>query len=208
MTVDVHQLAVLSVNQALTDAAALAHETRQRFIPVSEARTDDMIGYIDTRDLLWTKGETLRAVLREAMYFPEVRRLPDLLLEMNKRHLEVVFLSDEFGGVAGMITQGQIVGDLFHYVPEKGLHEEKIVELEPGRFQVAGSTDLQDLCHEINIVLDQGLNSTIGGFLNEKMGIIAEVGRTYEASGFIFTVTGRDARHITSIEVVRKNPTR
>ena len=127
---------------------------------------------------------------------------------MNQRRLEVVFLSDEYGGVAGMITQGQIVGDLFHYVPEKGMLEEKIKKLGPGRFLVAGSTDLQDLCHEINVVLDQGLNSTIGGFLSEKMGVIAEVGDAYEEAGFVFTVTGRDARHITAIEAVRKDPDR
>ncbi len=203
-----HQLPVLNVRQARTDAAALAHETGYRFIPVSETRTDNMIGYIDTRDLLWGERDTLKEVIREAVFYPEVRRLPDLLLEMNQRRLEVVFLSDEYGGVAGMITQGQIVGDLFHYVPEKGMLEEKIKKLGPGRFLVAGSTDLQDLCHEINVVLDQGLNSTIGGFLSEKMGVIAEVGDAYEEAGFVFTVTGRDARHITAIEAVRKDPDR
>jgi magnesium and cobalt transporter len=143
--------------------------------------------------------------MRPARYYPETRLLPDLLLDMNRKGLNVVFLSDEFGGVAGMITPIQIVGDLLHGIPEEGEWERQIEKIGQGRYRVLGSTDLQDLSHEVGVFLKQGYNSTVGGYLCEKLGFIPDVGYTYEGSDHIFTVTRRDDRHILEIEISRKS---
>ncbi len=199
-----HRMPVVSINQELKDVAKISMETASRFIPVTELRTDNMVGYIDTCDLLSTQRASIREVMRQARYYPETRLLPDLLLEMNRKGLNVVFLSDEFGGVVGMITPVQIVGDLLHGIPEEGVWKEQIEKLGLGRYRVLGSTDLQDLNHEVGVDLKQGHNSTVGGYICEKLGIIPEAGFTYEASGHIFRVTRRDDRHILEVEISRK----
>ena len=196
-----HELPVININQTLKDAAQLSIDTGYRFIPVSEVRTDNMVGYLDTLEMLWKKDNAVRDIMRTPVFFPETRRISDLLLNMNQKELEVVFLSDEYGGIAGMITPGQIVGDLVHYIPEEGTRKEEIRTLEPGHYLVSGSTDLEDISHEIGIVLRQGYNRTIGGLICEKLGMIPEKGYIYEDAGFIFRITKRDERHIKEIEV-------
>ncbi len=199
-----HELPVVNAQQALRDVVQTACETGNRFIGVSELRTDNLIGYVDTRELLWRNGSSIKEVLREALFYPETVRISDLLLAMNHRSLEVVFLSDEYGGVAGMVTPHHIVGDLLHYSPETGYQQESITSLESGHYLVSGDTDLEDLCHGIGITLKKGYNGTVGGFLCERLGLIPEVGATHEEGEALFTVTRRDPRHIKEVDVRRK----
>ena len=198
-----HRIPVVNVNQSIREVALLSYQTKNRFIPVSEYRTDNVIGYIDTEELLWKKAPSIRKIMKHAVYFPETRRIPDLLLDINRNDQKVVFLSDEYGGVAGMITPGQIVGNLVHYVPETGSREEAIKVLEPGHYLVQGSADLEDLGHEIGLTVKSGYNRSLGGFLCEKLGVIPEEGRVYEEGGFSFKVTRCDDRHVQEIEIVR-----
>ncbi len=199
-----YRLPVVSIDQKLIDVVRLSMETGYRFIPVTELRTDNMVGYIDTCALLSRQQTSIREVMDQAHFYPETKLLPDLLLEMNRRGLNVVFLSDEYGGVAGMITPVQIVGDLLHGIPEEGDWEQQIELIETGRYRVLGNTDLQDLSHEVGVPLKQGYNSTLGGYLCEKLGFIPKVGFAYEGAEHIFTVTRRDDRHILEIEITRK----
>jgi CBS domain containing-hemolysin-like protein len=57
---------------------------------------------------------------------------------------------------------------------------------------------------ETGIPLRRGTNTTIGGYLCEKLGVIPDLGTVYRESGHAFTVTKRDDRHIEELEVVRE----
>jgi CBS domain containing-hemolysin-like protein len=197
-----HQLTAASVQQEFSQAARLSHESGQRFLPIYQGRIDNVVGYVDSQDLVFQRGASLREVMKKAAFYPEILRIPDLLLEMNRNALDVVFLADEYGGFSGMITPGQIVGELVHYIPEEGSMEEEITKLGPGRFRMAGRTDLEDVIREAGIPLKRGINSTIGGYICEMLGIIPELGTVFKESGYAFTVTKRDDRHIEELEVV------
>ena len=200
-----HQLPVINVHQKLEDAVALSSQTGLRFIPVSETRTDNLIGYIDTRELLRREERTVKGSMQQAVFYPEIIKLPDLLLGMKRRHLEVAFLSDEYGGVSGMITPSKIIGDLFHYTPEEGYQGTMVHTLGPGRYGVSGLMNLEDFCHTMGIQLKKGYNGTVGGYLCERLGEIPEIGRTHEEGGILFTIAKRDDRRIQEIEVHRRS---
>ena len=196
-----HKLPVLNIKQEIMDAVRISVDSGQRFIPVSEHRTDNMVGYIDTTELLWSKAGSVLEIMKPAQFFPDTRRIPDLLLDMNQRNQKVVFLVDEYGGIAGMITPGQIVADVVHYTPEVGSFEEDIKKTVDGAFLVHGDMDLDDFCRELGITLGASMSSTVGGFLGERMGVIPEQGAHFEEAGYRFTVKQREDRHIDLIEV-------
>ncbi|MEW5815271.1 MAG: hemolysin family protein [Spirochaetota bacterium] len=196
-----HKLPVVNINQNPLDAVKLGLESGYRFIPVSKERTDNMLGYLDTYDMFWNQKGTIPELLKKAVFYPETRRIPDLLLDMNRGKQEVAFLADEYGGVAGMITPSQIIGDIMHYIPEEGSQEDFIEKTGEGIFKVAGEADLEDLCRELGIGLSSSYNKTIGGYLCERMGIIPEKDAVYKESGYNFKVTDRDDKHIISLEI-------
>ncbi|OGA10213.1 MAG: magnesium/cobalt efflux protein, partial [Betaproteobacteria bacterium RIFCSPLOWO2_02_FULL_65_20] len=88
--------------------------------PVIDRDRDDVIGILLAKDLLrYYAGEeefNVRDMLRPAVFVPESKRLNVLLREFraNRNHMAIVV--DEYGGVAGLVTiedvLGQIVGEI------------------------------------------------------------------------------------------------
>ncbi len=198
-----HMLPVLNAAQSVDDVVRISLESGQRFLPVSQHRTDNMIGYIDTNELIVGTPEKVTDAIRQAQFFPETRRLPDLLLDMNRRKIEVAFLVDEYGAIAGMITPNQIVADVIHFTPENGSTADGIKRIEPGRYSVSADTDLEDLAHELGISFVPSINSTVGGYIAERLGLIPAVGEHYDEGGFRFTIVDSTPRHVRRIEVAR-----
>ena len=162
------------------------------------------MGYVDSQELLSREESPLAEVMKTAVFYPEVRRIPDLLMEMNRKGLDVVFLADEYGGFAGMITPGQIVGDLVHYIPEEGVVVEEIRRVASNLYRVSGKTDLEDVSRRIGVHLRRGFNTTIGGYVSEKLGVIPEEGAVYREGGYRFRVVQTGTRHIEELEVERE----
>ena len=198
-----HKLPVFTKTQSIDDIINMSVETGRRFFPVSQDRTDNAIGYVDTNDLLINAAPTIAEALRPIRYFPETLHIPDLLLEMNREKLDVVFLVDEYGGISGMITPNQIVADVVRYTPEDGTLVSKIVMTSPGHYRVDAEVDLEDLVHELGIILPQSVNRTAGGYLSERLGRIPAIGEVYEEAGHRFTVVERTDRYIEQIDVER-----
>lgn len=201
------KLPVLTTNLPIVDVVKMSIERGQRFLPVSRDRADNMIGFIDTDELLSTSHKTVEEALQEAEFFPETLRIPDLLLDMNRRNIDVAFLVDEYGAISGMITPNQIVADVVHYTPEEGSYENEIESVGSGRYFVDAEADLDDLCQELGITLAPSVNSTVGGFVSERLGRIPDKGDAYEEAGYRFLVTERSDRTIRQVEVSRMQRT-
>ncbi|MBT3276165.1 MAG: DUF21 domain-containing protein, partial [Spirochaetales bacterium] len=200
-----HKLPVLNIAQDAIDAARISVDTGYRFIPVSQGRTDNMVGYIDTTELLWKREKKVDAVMKQAVYYPETRSIPDLLLDMNVKSLNVVFLADEYGGIAGMITPSQIVADIVHFTPGGGTESPDLRITESDSLLASGEMDLEDLSHELAVSFSRSYTSTIGGYLSERMGEIPEIDSEYRENGYIFRITQRNDRHIEQVEILSES---
>jgi len=208
--IPMHEYPVSATNSSIREAVKTSHENGIRFIPVFEARADNIVGYFDVEILLRieakakSKGQ-VREFMKEAVFYPDVKKIPDLLLEMNRRKLDVVFLSDEYGSVSGLITPAEIAAEIVGFVPGEAFHLQEDIQIQaPGHFVVAGVADIEDLYHETGIRLKKSSCDTVGGFICEQLGRIPEVGTTYQHGDYIYTVLDRDERHIIKIEILRK----
>ena len=197
-----HKLPVVYNTNELKDVVVLSIESGSRFIPVAEIRADNMIGYLDAHDLVWKKYTHIKKAIKKAIYYPETKQIPDLLLEMNKRNIDVVFLSNEYGGVSGMITPRQIVGEVVQFITEKTTENSVIKKLGENHYRISGIADLEDVSNELGISdFKKGYNNTLGGYLCEQIGEIPPVNFEYSANGCVFKVTDKDSLHIKEIEV-------
>jgi magnesium and cobalt transporter len=152
-----------------------------------------------------SESRTVEELLQKPVFYPDVKRVPDLLLEMNRRNLDVVFLSDEYGAVSGLITPAEIAAEIVGYIPgEPFILEREIEVVGPGHFLVAGVTDIEDLYHETGIHLKKKNSDTVGGFVSEQLGAIPPLGAALEHGGYVYQVVDRDERHIKKLEIQRK----
>ncbi len=102
---------VFSLDGGLTLEQALCAMEGKGFtrIPVYEGDRENIIGYIMLHDLTSLRGERapstlLRSIVRQVAFIPENANCLLVLLSFlkNRRHLAIV--SDEFGGVAGLVS--------------------------------------------------------------------------------------------------------
>ena len=120
-----------------------------------------------------------------------------------RRGLDVAFLADEHGGVAGMITPAAIVADLFHYVPRQGRLQEEVRREQDGRIVIDGAGDVEEVGRSLGVSLGSALATTIGGYVCERLGRIPTVGEEYTEKGVTFVVTQADPRRIVELEARR-----
>ena len=206
--IQIHEYPVCAATATVPEAVRLSIGSRIRFLPVFRDRADNIVGYLDAERLLYaTAGDadTVDALLQPAVFYPDVKRIPDLLLAMNRRNLEVVFLSDEYGAVSGLLTPGEIAAEIVGSIPGEAFGAEPDIEvLDSGHFLVAAETDIEDLYHETGIHLKKRNCDTVGGFVSEQLGEIPPLGKAFEHGGFVFRVVDRDERHVKKLEIRRK----
>jgi len=207
--IPMHEYPVCASTTTIEEAVQISYKNGIRFLPVFEGRADNIIGYLNVEGLLRLELKArnqrrIRDLMTEAVFYPDVKRIPDLLLEMNRRKIEVVFLSDEYGAVSGLITPAEIASEIVGFVPGEVFQQtEKVEIVSPGHYLVAGVTDIEDLYHDTGIPLRKLNYDTVGGFVCEHLGRIPEVGTTFEYGGYSFQVLDRDDRHIIKIEITR-----
>lgn len=206
--IPLHEYPVCPNTATLEDVVRLAEEHATRFLPVFRSRADNIVGYVDVERLLAVEPQRrarIRNVITQAVFYPDVKRIPDLLLDMNRRKLDVAFLSDEYGAVSGLITPEEIAAEIVGFVPGKPYRpNDEVRRLGPGHYVVAGTLDIEDLYHETGIPLKKRNYDTVGGFLSEQLGVIPAAGTTLEHNGVQYRVLERDERHVTRIEIIWK----
>jgi CBS domain containing-hemolysin-like protein len=207
--IPLHEYPVCASTASIEEAVRISFTNGIRFLPVFEGRADNIVGYLNVENLLQMdlkRGAQPKIgdLMTDAAFYPDVKRIPDLLLEMNRRKIEVVFLSDEYGSVSGLITAAEIASEIVGFVPGEAFQQTEDIEiLGPGHFRVAGVTDIEDLFHDTGIALRRLNYDTVGGFVCEHLGRIPDVGTTLDHGGYRFKVLERDERHIIKLEITR-----
>lgn len=207
--IPMHEYPVCASTATIQEAVEISYANGIRFLPLFEGRADNIVGYFNVESLLRldlkARGRRgIRELMTAAVFYPDVKRIPDLLLEMNRRKIEVVFLSDEYGAVSGLITPAEIVSEIVGFVPGEVFQQIEDIEVRaPGHYLVAGVADIEDLFHETGIPLKKSNYDTVGGFICEQLGRIPDIGTTYEHGGYRYKVVERDERHIIKIEITR-----
>jgi putative hemolysin len=200
-----HELLFCPKEMGVRDIISFAEDNGARFIPVYEKRMDNIVGYIDVEDLFYCMPKNISDIMREAVFYPETKRIPDLLLDMNTLKLSVVFLSDEYGMVSGMITSNEIIADIVGFIPgEMNGNIKSITKIAKGRYSVVGTADIDEFIHETGIAVEKGAYDTVGGYLCDKLGTIPPADTVFEDVHVIYKIVESDKKSIKQIEVRKK----
>jgi len=187
-------------------------ETAHTRFPVYEDGINNIIGILLAKDLLKFTSDNefeIRDILRPPIFIPESKRLNVLLKEFRTKRNHIAIVSDEHGGVAGMVTiedvLEQIVGDIedeFDYDETEG----NIIEENQRQFRVKASTEISDFNSFFATSYKDTEFSTIGGLVTQKFGYLPENEEKISFDGFDITIIRSDSRQIHSIQINISNP--
>ena len=151
--------------------------------PVYEENVDNVIGILRAREFLtenYNKTADIRKLLRPVKFVHESVRADVLFKDMQKKHVHMCVVVDEFGGTSGIITLEdlleEIVGNIYDELDEQ--NKPDIIKLEDNLWRIAGSTQLDDISDALDIDIDYETEEykTLGGLIFSEMPSIPEDG--------------------------------
>jgi len=183
--------------------------------PVLEADGDQVVGFVDVKDVLRagesddTADATAGDLARELPVVPETGRIDDLLAEFQREHVQMAAVIDEWGSFEGIVTVEdlveQIVGDLRDDF-DVDAREPSIEAREDGSYAVDGNVTVAAVNEELDADIEIEDFGTIGGLVLDRLGRAPAVGDRVEADGYAFEVVRVEGARVSEV-VVREAET-
>jgi len=196
----------------LHDQILNSHRTR---FPVSQGELDNVIGILHTKDLLAQgfscEPTDLRKLLRPPVFIPESAEALQALKQFKETGVHVAIVTDEFGSVAGVITNTDILEAIVGDLPARGEpNEPEALLREDGTWLMGGALSIEEMKDmlEIDHLPDEedGTFQTVGGFVMAKLGEVPHVGDHLDWGGFRFEVVDMDQRRVDKVLVTPLPP--
>ncbi len=181
-------------------------------IPVYKGTPDHMLGFVLTtqcyRQMLNDGPLDLELLMMKPRFVHKTMPIPDVLELMKKTKCHLVFVTDEYGGIMGMLTMEdvmeQLVGEIWD---EKDVIDEEFVELSENEFEVDGAMRIYDFFSEMDMD-DRDFeddNATLGGWAIEMLGGYPKPGDSFDFRNLTLTVKEVDGMRVTEL-LVKEHP--
>jgi CBS domain containing-hemolysin-like protein len=201
------------------DAVRLAAESGHTRLPVWDRSPDDVVGILHTRDVLRGLADglapaaaapaDLRSLLRPPWFVPESMSVQTLLREFRRGNTHMAIVTDEFGGVSGIVTIEDALEEIVGEISDE--HDEAFADgirmLSPDACEALAHVRIGTVNDRLGLELPEEEDfETIGGFVFHRCGRIPEVGERIEAHGARLEVLAATRRRIDLVRVERLEP--
>lgn len=193
----------LQFDATITMARDMMIEEKFSRLPVYRENIDNIEGVIYIRDILnaWAKGkenQSIKSHLRPAYFAPETKSVAELLKSMQKNHVQLSIVIDEYGGVAGLVTVEDILEEIVGEIEDEDLDKKivKITKGDEGYFDVLASTEIGKIEQLFNIEIDDDDFTTIAGLVTTEIGYVPKVKEKLHLSGLDVEILKADDKKI------------
>ena len=193
-----------TLDEALSTIIAKGHSR----IPIYRDSIDNVEGVLYAKDLLevWRSGEqpaSLESLLREPHFVPETKPASDLLIELQQGKIHMVFVVDEYGGTAGLVTLEDLVEEIIGEIQDEYDLDEEVVsqKIDENTYIFSARVDLDDLNHQLSVNVPTHESDTLGGYIFSELGRVPLVGDEFQDHGLKITVLSVTGRRIRKAKV-------
>ena len=181
-------------------------DTQHSRIPVADGSVDNIVGVIQTRDLLEATLDgrelNLRELTRSAPVIPDLMDAMDALVVLRSADVPLALVHDEYGHFDGIVTPGSLLAALagtFAHDVEEG-DEPDLVEREDGSWLVSGAATADLLSDRLGINMPHDRDySTVAGFALSVLKRLPHTGETFAYDSWKFEVVDMDGRKIDKL---------
>jgi putative hemolysin len=193
----------LEDDAVVEDVVRVIEKTGFSRIPIYRNHAHTMTGYISAFDLKQSRRTAgIGEFVRPAVFIPESKCIDTLLIEMRQKRLPMVFVVDEWGGAAGIITHEDIAEHVVGQILDKGEKMElEMQEVSPGEYLADGWTDVDKVEQILRIRIEKKGFETIGGFLEHIMQHIPAVDESVVYEGYRFLIEEADSTRIFRVRI-------
>jgi CBS domain containing-hemolysin-like protein len=176
-------------------------------LPVYKDSIDNIIGIIHSKDLIrhirLKKPIDLNTLLRPAYYVPLGKFVNDLLRELQRQHIQMAIVTNEFGGTEGIVTMEDIIEELVGEIQDEYDEEKPAVEKKSEtEYLVNATSSISDVNDLLPIALEEGVDyETVSGLVNKLFDGIPAVNEKKEFGGYKITIMKRFKHSVEQVKL-------
>ncbi|MFC2177188.1 hemolysin family protein, partial [Actinomycetota bacterium] len=198
----------LPATATAASALDLVLEAGRSRIPVLGEGIDNVEGVLYARDLLTLMDQDgdestlVRDLMRSAYFVPEMKRVSELLREMQASQVHLAIVVDEFGGTAGLVTIEDLLEELVGEIADEYDDEVPMVTtLGEGSYLIDARLGIDELGQLIGAELPDEEWDTVGGLILGLAGRVPKEGETFELEEHVFTADRVQGRRVARVRV-------
>ena len=181
-------------------------------IPIYDEDLDNITGIVYYKDFFSTCVGTkveISDIVKPVMYVTKTQKINDVLKDLQEKQLHMAVVTDEYGSTAGIVTLEDIVEEIVGEIWDE--HDEIIEEIKSvgdGEYIVSGMANLEKLCEELDLELDEEQDATtVNGWAMQILDRIPEEGDSFEEQGLTVRVLKMDGRRIEDLHILDNRTT-
>ncbi|MCB9989019.1 MAG: HlyC/CorC family transporter [Rhodospirillales bacterium] len=208
-------IAAISLDTTREDLLSLLAEKQFSRLPVYKETLDDIIGTIHIKDILASiatgKDMVIKDIIRNVPIVSPAMPVLDLLLMMKQKRRHMAMVIDEFGGIDGLVTIGDVIEAIVGEIEDEYDQDDQpqIKEKEDGSVIVDARYDIEEFEEKYGELLDEDEREdvdTLGGLVFSIAGRVPARGEilTHD-SGMVFEILDADPRRVHRV-LIRNIP--
>ncbi|MGN1481540.1 hemolysin family protein [Porcipelethomonas sp.] len=212
--ITVDEILIPRVNVVAIEKNTPFNEIKEKFLtemysrlPVYEKNIDNVIGVINNKSFfrLANEGkEDISEIIQEVIHISDLKLISAALKEMQKNKMHMAVVMDQYGGTKGIITMEDIIEELVGEIyDENDEVVSNFVKLGDNEYEVSGDLNISDMLENLEMpedIIESSVN-TIGGWVMELLGHVAEEGETVCSGIFKMTVLSTEEQKILKIRL-------
>lgn len=202
----------VELDDDIEEVIQLAAEEGHSSIPVFEENLDKIAGYVSARGIVklmaqgGLEGARLRDLVRPTYFVPETKLVTELLAEFRREKRKMAIVLDEYGGTAGMVTLGDILGEIVGDIGDEFdvADPEPVHIVSPGVAMITAGLRIAEVNEAMGLELPENEDfETLGGFVLSELGHMPKAGEAFEFGEARYEVTEASDRRVIRV-CVRK----
>jgi putative hemolysin len=103
----------VEAGESVDDTIGKIKESGHSRLPVYEQNFDNIVGVVYAKDLLSAgRSDKLNEYLRQALFIPGVKKISDVMEQMQAEYKHLAIVVDEFGHTLGLVTLEDLVEEI------------------------------------------------------------------------------------------------
>ncbi|MES2643224.1 MAG: hemolysin family protein [Myxococcota bacterium] len=203
------RIAMVQRSADASTVARVARESGHGRLPVYDAHSDDIVGFVNVREALAAAvseplGWALASFVHPVLFVPDSMPAPALLRKLQSERMSLALVIDEQGTLVGVVTMEDLVEELVgEIMSENDAPRVGLTRQPDGSWLIAGDFPLHELDRAIGIDLPEGDFSTVAGLCIARAGHLPQAGERIEVEGAELEIVEATPRRIRLVRLRR-----
>jgi len=209
----VREIMIPRPDMVALDLRADVHQIKEAFkqgysrLPVYDGTLNNVKGVVYVKDLIYTLQDPhlikLIDLLRETLYVPESKPVPQLLEEFQRNKMHLAIVVDEFGDTAGLVSLEDVIEEIVGEIQDEYDYEPAQVERgKDGIITFDGKTPIERFVELYpSFEMPDGSFDTVAGLVFQLSGHVPREAEVIRQQSYCFRVIKRDGRRLRKIAV-------